>query len=244
MSVELKFTNHIIPPTPHQREKSPSVEHFQSTPFKFALQKDGELTAISLATLGSATKSDVTLLLQNAGRQLYTVIGEDIGVTLARNKAICQLVANGAVDAGIVGLDQVYESGLREDLVIARELREAGEWSIVLATSKETQFRTISDILVVATQYPVIAEAFFASINHNPTIIRTQGSTEVMPLLRYGGRNIDGIVDLSVSGNTLEANDMEAWEPSITTVFPVLVTNPEVLSNPNKREYLEKFIQG
>ncbi len=243
MSVELEFTSHIIPPNPHLRESDFYIKSFQATSFKFALQKDGELTNISLATLGAATESDVSRLLPDAGRKLYTVVGENVGVTLARNKAICQLVAHGAVDAGIVGLDQVYESGLADRLVVARELREAGEWKIVLATAKASEFQSITEVLVVATQYPVIAEAFFASIDHEPTIIRTQGSTEVMPLLQYGGRNVDGIVDLRVSGNTLEANGMEAWEPAITTVFPVLITNRGVLANAEKRKYLEKFTQ-
>lgn len=244
MFAELEFTSHIIPPSHHPRKSDFSIESFQAAPFKFALQKDGELTNISLATLGAATESDVSTLLADAGRRLYTVVGKNVGVTLAKNKAICQLVANGAVDAGIVGLDQVYESGLMEKLVVARELRESGEWKIVLATSKESQFNSISDVLVIATQYPVIAGAFFTFINHNPTIIRTQGSTEVMPLLQYAGRNIDGIVDIRVSGNTLEANGMEAWEPAITTVFPVLITNQEVLSHSQKRKYLQQFIQG
>lgn len=243
MLVELEFSRSIIPPTPINRETDSSFEEFQNTPFKFALQKDGELTQISLSALSGVVDSDLSDLLPSVGRRLFAVRGE-LGVALARNKAICQLVANGSVDAGIVGLDQVYESGLKDKLVVAQDLRHAGEWDIVLATPETEIYENIQNILVIATQYPVIAEAFFASIGHSPTIIKSQGSTEVMPLLMFGNQRIDGIVDLKVSGNTLAANGMRAWEPPITRVFPVLITNKDVLADSNKIKYLEKFIQG
>lgn len=243
MLAELEFSRRIIPPTPMDRETDSSFEEFQNTPFKFALQKDGELTQISLSALSGVVDSNLSDLLPSVGRRLFAVRGE-MGVALARNKAICQLVANGSVDAGIVGLDQVYESGLKDQLVVAQDLRHAGEWDIVLATPETEKYDDIQNILVIATQYPVIAEAFFASIGHSPTIIKSQGSTEVMPLLMFGNQRIDGIVDLKVSGNTLAANGMRAWDPPITKVFPVLITNKNVLADSNKIKYLERFIQG
>lgn len=244
MLAELEFSRRIIPPTPIDRETDSSLEEFQDTPFKFALQKDGELTQISLSALSGVVDSDLSDLLPSAGRRLFAVIRGKLGVALARNKAICQLVASGSVDAGIVGLDQVYESGLKDQLVVAQDLRHAGEWDIVLATPETEKYEDIQDILVIATQYPVIAEAFFASIGHNPTIIRSQGSTEVMPLLMFRNQRIDGIVDLKVSGSTLAANGMRAWNPPITRVFPVLITNKDVLADSNKIKYLERFLQG
>jgi len=142
-------------------ESDLSIELFQKTPFKFALQKNGELTQISLSVLENATNLNLKERIDSVGRRLFFTIQNEIGIALARNKAISQLVASGSVDAGIVGLDQVYESGLKDQLLILREFKEVGEWDIVLATPEDRNFASISEILVVATQYPVIAQAFF-----------------------------------------------------------------------------------
>ena len=242
MPVEIRFNTSIIPPTDPSSEIDPSIELFQQSPFKFALQKSGELTDISLSILEGVTRQSLRDLFPGTGRRLFSVIDNQIGVASVRNKAICQLVAQRSVDAGIVGLDQVYESGLKDELVILRELRETNEWDLVLATPRTRRVSSIADILVVATQYPLITQAFFLSMGHSPTILQTHGSTEVMPLLKHSGRNIDGIVDLRVSGNTLEANGMQAWSPALAKVFPVLITNKQVISDVAEKVYLEKFM--
>jgi len=63
-----------------------------------------------------------------------------------------------------------------------------------------------------------------------------------MPLLTHNEQKIDGIVDLKVSGSTMKANKMKAWEPALTKVYPVLIANKSIFNNPQKRKYLDNFL--
>lgn len=237
MSAEIKLTSYLTPPVSENIQATDwtALESFRASGLKLAVQKDGELTAISLSLLQQSLAQDMTpASLFKHGSLVTTVNNGEIGLLSARNKSICQLVASGSVDAGIVGLDQVFESGRARDLIILKELREIAEWDIVLATPADRKFSSIYEILVVASQYPIIAQAFFSSIGHQPEIIYSHGSTEAMPLVSYQGKQIDGIVDLRATGKTLAIHNLVAWEPPITKVYPVIITNSESMNNPQK----------
>lgn len=239
MSRKLELASMIIPPEVDclpegiKRER----EAFLETRVKFALQKDGELTDLSANILRRAARIDDSHVIKPEGRKLFKII-DDVGLIFVRNRSICQLVASGSVDFGIVGLDQVIESGLSDKIVVVSEFRDLAEWDIVLATLSDVLHRSIEDIAVVASQYPVIASTFFNSIGSKAKIIPIHGSAEVMPLLEYCGQPIDGIVDLRSSGKTLAENGLLAWEPAITTVFPVLFANPKTINDSEKMSYL------
>jgi ATP phosphoribosyltransferase len=244
VSAELEFTNDIIPPLLYSSTVEANTDVFRKAYFKFALQKNGELTAISLQTIKKVFAVDVGEFLDGAQRRLFTVTEDGVGIAFIRNKAICQLVANRSIDAALVGLDQVHESGFKGSLEILRELPELGQWDIVLATPKDSDIKSVFDLLLIATQYPAIAQAFFEHIGHSGvTIIQSQGSTELLSLLTHQGKAIDGIVDLRVSGKTLQANGMVAWEPAVTKVYPVLVANREALLSPEKQPYFDKLMK-
>jgi ATP phosphoribosyltransferase len=241
MSAELVFSRSIIPPSSINAESGSQTEEFRDLPFKFALQKNGELTSISTSIFQETVQFPIETYIDQLGRQLFCDI-EGVGVVLAKNKAICQLVAHGSIDAGIVGLDQVFESGLKDKLIIAKEYQHKGNWDIVLATPIERAFQSLYELYTIASQYPIIAKAYFDSVMHYPKIIPTQGSTEVMPLLTHEDAQIDGVVDLRVSGSTLFANGLIPWNPPLTTVYPVLIVNENAINNPIKRSYVERFI--
>jgi ATP phosphoribosyltransferase len=237
----LSFPDSLEAPRVVSAPVTESEKLFDETDFRFAVQKSGELTEISLKILADALHTDLSHLLLDSGRRLHATVDE-VGVVLVRNKSICQLVAQGSVDLGVVGIDQVYESGLLNKLIIVKEFRESAEWDMVLATLVERTFTSLAEIRVVATQYPLIAQAFFHSIGYNPQIIKTEGSTEVMPRLTYNNATIDGIVDMCVTGTTLAANGLQAWQPAITKIYPVLVANPDSFKSDKKNNLFQKFI--
>lgn len=240
----LKFISNIIPPLLESSKVGANIDVFRKTPFKFALQKNGELTDISLRTIGRIFSVDIDEFLDDTQRRLFTVTENGVGIAFTRNKALCQLVANGSIDAALVGLDQVHESGFKESLDILRELPELGQWDIVLATPNDSNIKSVFDLLLIATQYPVITQAFFEHIGHSEvTIIQSQGGTELLPLFNHQGKAIDGIVDLRVSGKTLRANGMVAWEPAITKIYPVLIANRKALLSPEKQPYFDKLMK-
>lgn len=237
MSAEIKLASHLTPPASVDRQtiNLAELEAFRTSSLKLAVQKDGELTAISLALLKrSLAQSMTSENLFRQGSLVATVNNGEIGLLSARNKSICQLVASGSVDAALVGLDQVFESGRARELIILKELREIAEWDIVLATPADRRFSSIYEIVAIASQYPIIAQAYFSYIGHQPEIIHSHGSTEAMPFVKYHGKQIDGIVDLRATGKTLAAHNLIPWEPPITKVYPVIITNPESINSPQK----------
>lgn len=246
MSTKLEINERLVkPPTNDGQEKRPLfIEQFRQSRFRFALQKDGELTDISLKIVNLAygkTDSPATQS-PNKGQLISTADQGNVGLILARNKSICNLVATGAADAGIIGLDQLYESGYKDQLIVAKELKEVGQWDIVLATPKDSTISRINELKIVATQYPIIAQAFFNLVNHWPKIILSHGSTEIMPYLEQDGQSIDGIIDLRATGRTLSNHFLQAWEPPITTIYPVLIVNPNTAINDKKRQFLQRLV--
>lgn len=237
MNAEMKLASHLIPPVGEGRQASNLIEleAFRTSSLKLAVQKDGELTTISLALLRRSFAQNITTAeLFKQGSLVTTINNGTVGLLSARNKSICQLVASGSVDAALVGLDQVFESGRARDLIILKELREIAEWDIVLATPTDRKFSSVYEIVAVASQYPIIAQAYFSSIGHQPEIIHSHGSTEAMPFVKYHGKQIDGIVDLRATGKTLEAHNLVPWEPPITKVYPVIIANQELMDSPQK----------
>ena len=72
----------------------------------------------------------------------------------------------------------------------------------------------------VATKYPRLAQAHFASMGRPVDIVQVNGSVEVAPLLNLS----HWIVDLVDTGNTLRANDLLERE-TILQCGAVLVAN-------------------
>lgn len=241
MTKKITLGGELRPPAPNHVPSSKEEEFFQRSRVKLAIQKDGELTALAFSILSQRLQRELSPD-KIFGNYLYANLKkEDIGLLSVRNKSICQLVAKGSVDAAIVGLDQVYESGLDEELIILQELQDIAQWDIVLATSAKKHFEHIQEIQRIATQYPVIATAYFASISHFPQIIQTHGSTEIMPLLQYENQQIDGIVDLRATGETLKRHGLLTWNPAITKVYPVIVANKNSWLNLEKQTALRKL---
>ena len=128
-------------------------------------------------------------------------------------------VESGAADLGITGTDVLRESGA--DVLEPLELR-FGYCRLVVASPEGGAYPLLAGGVTarVATKYPRLAQAFFATAGRPVDIIQVGGSVEVAPLLNLS----HWIVDLVDTGNTLRANGLIERE-TILNCSAVLVAN-------------------
>lgn len=205
------------------RSAAELFEQFKLTKTKIAIQKDGELTDISRVILAE-TFDIIVPPKDSKSRQLVSVSEDgEYGFVYARNKAICELVANGAVDMAVVGTDRLIEDQVEDRVDIVASYKDIYSWPLVLATPTDRDISQPAEIKRIATQYPVITQRYFESMGiEDIEIIQTVGGTEMYPYLDYNGQ-VDAVVDMSVSGQSLAAHNLTPWTPVIGDVYPVLI---------------------
>lgn len=215
-------TEHEISPTA-MSDNQELLRRFKAAKVKVAIQKDGTLTDISRdivyenygVRVSAKPRGNIPVEVSDDG---------EYGFVFARNKAICNLVVNGAVDRAIVGTDRLIEDRAEDKVVIVASYEERGAWPITLATPIDVTIDSPTDISRVATQYPAITRRFFEAMgNPGVEIITTVGGTELYPYLSYGEEPIDAVVDLVASGATLAAHNLRPWLPTLGRVYPVLI---------------------
>lgn len=126
----------------------------------------------------------------------------DVRLLIVRATDVPTYVEYGAADLGIAGKDVLLEydaDGLYEPL----DLKIAG-CRLMTAGIRGVPFPARR--LRVATKYVKIAQRYFAAQGIQAEIIKLYGSMELAPLVGLA----DCIVDLVDTGNTLQANGLEA----------------------------------
>mgnify|MGYP001029085689 CR=1 FL=1 len=189
------------------------------SPLRMALPK-GALYADSVALLGRAGLE--TAPLADPGRQL-TVRAGDIEYIIAKPTDIPVYVAYGGVDVAVAGKDVLLEAAL--DVVEMVDLR-FGACRFVVA-EQEAAERSVAEIyrhlgvIRVATKYPRITEAHYASRGLQVELVKLSGNIELAPLIGLA----DQIVDITATGRTLAEN-------GLTVVDEVLSSTARFVANP------------
>jgi ATP phosphoribosyltransferase len=133
-------------------------------------------------------------------------------------------VEAGAADLGITGKDVLLEQSERD----VYELLDLGygRCRMVLATQAgeadpaAEALRRLG-VMRIATKYPRIAAAHFERTGRQAEIVEVKGSVELAPLTGL----VQGIVDLTATGRTLEHNGLVARE-EIAVCTARLIANP------------------
>ncbi len=130
-----------------------------------------------------------------------------VRLVFVRPEDVPSIVASGASDLGITGLDYVAESGV--DVEVCARLG-FGRARIVVAAPEEGGISAVEDLegARVATKYVNIASRFFDERGVNVRMVRVSGSAEVMP--RLGAA--DAIVDAVSTGTTLMLHGLKPIE--------------------------------
>jgi ATP phosphoribosyltransferase regulatory subunit len=195
---------------------------------RMALPK-GSLYADSVGLL-EAAGLDVTGLA-DPGRQL-TVRAGDIEYIIGKPTDIPVYVAYGGVDVAIAGKDVLLEAAL--DIA---ELADLGFGACrFIVAEPEDAGRTVAElyrhlgVIRVATKYPRITEAHFASRGLQVEIVKLSGNIELAPLIGLA----DQIVDITATGRTLAENRLRITDEVLASTAR-FVANPVSLTTDSER---------
>ena len=143
-------------------------------------------------------------LATDAGRKLLLPSSDPaIDFLAVKPRDVPVYVESGAADLGVTGTDVLRETNA--DVLEPLDL-QFGFCRLVVAAPSDAPYPSLPGGITarVATKYPRLAQAYFASAGRPVDIIQVGGSVEVAPLLNLA----HWIVDLVDTGNTLKANGL------------------------------------
>ncbi len=170
---------------------------------RIAVPSKGRLRDAALDTLERAG-----LRFRVSGRRLFAVCSDTgIRIIFTNTADIPVLVAEGVVDLGITGSDQVLEK--RVEVEEHRRLG-FGRCRLSVAVHKDAPFRSAADLggRVVGAKFVHLARDYFERLGVRVQLIEIQGAVEVMVLLGL----VDAIVEIVETGNSLVENDLVELE--------------------------------
>lgn len=185
---------------------------------KIALQKSGRLSEESLALL----KKCGIRFSNGLGKLRSDAENFPLEIYFLRDDDIPEYVADGVADVGIVGENVLAET---EKSVETVEKLAFGKCRLSLAVPKNFDYRSIKDFegKRIATSYPNVLRAFFASNGIETEIHTISGSVEIAPSIGLA----DAVCDLVSSGSTLFTNGLREVE-TVMNSEAVLVSRPRL----------------
>jgi ATP phosphoribosyltransferase len=155
---------------------------------------------------------------------------EQIRLVLLRAQEMGRYVADGVLDAGITGHDWIKENECDVvdvcELAYSKSTDNPARW--VLAVPSESHVQRPEDLEggIVATELVNVTRQYFADKKINVRVEFSWGATEVK------ARLVDGIVELTETGNSLRANNLRIVETVISSTTRFIA---------NKAAWAEKF---
>jgi ATP phosphoribosyltransferase len=147
----------------------------------------------------------------------------DAGIVTMRPSDVPTYVEHGSADIGITGKDVLLEQSRRN----VYELLDLayGRCRMVVAAPEGGDpigeaLRRLGRVRI-ATKYPSVATRHFTETGRQAEIVEVKGSVELAPLTGL----VDGIVDLTATGRTLEENHLRVVE-EIGECTARLIANP------------------
>jgi ATP phosphoribosyltransferase len=163
----------------------------------------------------------------------------EAGIVTMRPSDVPTYVEHGSADIGITGKDVLLEQSQRN----VYELLDLGYGHCRMVVAARERGDPIRDALRrlgrvrIATKYPRVAAAHFAETGRQAEIVEVKGSVELAPLTGL----VDGIVDLTATGRTLEENHLRVVE-EIGVCTARLIANP--VAHKLKGEQIDRIVEG
>lgn len=156
-----------------------------------------------LAVAGIVPTEDV-----KTTRHLVIPASGGVRLLLLKDPDVPVYVERGAADAGVVGLDQIRESGC--DVLEPLDLGiGVCRLSLCALGSPDDELKALPGrALRIATKYPRIARQSLSARGVGIEILELQGSVELAPVVGLS----DAIVDLVETGRTLTENGLSERE--------------------------------
>ena len=177
---------------------------------------------------------DVSEVRSNDRKLLF----EGPGIVTMRPSDVPTYVEHGSADIGITGKDVLLEQAERKVYELLD--LEYGRCRMVVAAREGGD--PIADALRrlgrvrIATKYPRVAAEHFAGTGRQAEIVEVKGSVELAPLTGL----VDGIVDLTATGRTLEENHLREVE-EIGVCTARLIANP--VSHKLKAAQIDRLVE-
>lgn len=201
-----------------------------ATKLRLGIQKKGRLSQDSLQLIRD-TGIDFN---SKTGTLLSEATNFPMEIIFLRDDDIPEYVADGTLDVGIVGHNEIEEKN--EQLDIVKYLGFA-KCHLSIAAPVASDVNKVEDLegLAIATSYPNTLRRFLQARGVKANIQKISGSVEIAPGIGLA----DAICDIVQTGSTLIVNGLK----EIETVFyseAVLVASNELVSG--KKEILDNFL--
>lgn len=200
------------------------------TTIRVAIQKSGRLSESSRKLI-----AECGIEVEQVGAQLRApAFNFPMELLFLRDDDIPRYVADGVVNAAIVGLNVLAEQGVEAEVLAKLGF---GRCRLSIAVPKGFQYRSIESLagLRIATSYPNILRRFLSEKGIVAEIQEISGSVEVAPSIGLG----EAICDLVSSGSTLISNGLVEVE-TVLESQAVLIATPRISSE--KRALIDKVL--
>jgi ATP phosphoribosyltransferase len=191
------------------------------------------------ATIGLFKRAGFTFQVNS--RSYYPRVDDvELDATLLRAQEIPRYVAEGILDAGLTGWDNVVESG--GDVVDMAELvyskATSRPYCWVLAVPEESEIRTVADLQGkrIATELVNVTRRYLEAHGVEAHVEFSWGATEVkVPQL------VDAIVEGTETGSTLRAHRLKIIDTLLEST-PRWIANRASYEDPWKRQKMENIV--
>jgi ATP phosphoribosyltransferase len=191
------------------------------------------------ATLGLFRRAGFSFSVSS--RSYYPQVDDpELAATLLRAQEIPRYVAEGILDAGLTGYDNVVESGGKvvemAELVYSKATSRPYRW--VVAVPEESDIRTVHDLegKRIATELVNVTRRYLEQHGVTAKVEFSWGATEVkVPELA------DAIVEGTETGSTLRAHRLRVLDTLLEST-PRWIAHPDSFADPWKREKMENVI--
>jgi len=175
--------------------------------------------------------------VQVSSRSYFPLVDDpELEAVMFRAQEMSRYVEDGVVDAGLTGMDWIREndSDVVEvcELIYSKATARPAQW--VLAVPNESKVTRPEDLEggIIATELFNVTSKYFAKKKIKIKVEFSWGATEVK------ARLVDGIVEITETGSSLEANNLRIIDTVMTSTTR-LIANETAWKDDFKREKIE-----
>jgi ATP phosphoribosyltransferase len=184
-------------------------------------------------------------ILINSRSYFPTIDDPEIECMLIRAQEMARYVGDGVLDAGLTGMDWIFEHQLGHpeqaplvpvaDLIYAKQSFGKVKW--VLAAPEDSPFKTAEDLngKRIATELVRVTRNYFTQRGLDVDVEFSWGATEVKPPVLA-----DAIVEATETGSTLRANRLRILD-TVTESNTQLIANQRAMADAWKRTKIENL---
>jgi len=196
---------------------------------------------------GSLQDATIALFRQSGwkinvnGRSYFPEINDDsIQCAICRAQEMSRYVEDGTLDAGLTGIDWIYENEsdvhIVEDLIYSKVSQRPARW--VLAVPYDSDVRELEDLegKKIATELVNFTRKYFQERGIHVEVSFSWGATEAKVVSGLA----DAIVEVTETGSTIKAHGLKIIHELLQTNTK-LIANHDAWKRPEKRQKIEQI---